>query len=248
MIRSISGMIGYRIQATDGEAGRVDDFFFDDEKWTVRYCVDRIAEKFGREEVLITPSGFDGSPDWRRRIFPLSMDREKVRNSPDIDTDKPVSRQKEQELLAYYGAPMYWQYYSSQTIPPVPVTPPFSEDLLEKPPGGEEAGNVHLHSVREVIGYTVKAVDGRIGALRDLFIDDTTWAVRYLAVDTNTWLPGGNVLVARDQTDGVSWEDQEISVRLTMARLAHAPAYDPGRPITREYENRLRDYYGRAAG
>jgi hypothetical protein len=42
--------------------------------------------------VLIAAEAFHGL-DWGLQVFPVELTMEQVRNSPNIDTDKPVSRQ-----------------------------------------------------------------------------------------------------------------------------------------------------------
>ena len=60
----------------------------------------------------------------------------------------------------------------------------------------EEANDVHLRSANKVTGYRIGATDGDIGHVEDFIIDDETWEIRYMVVDTQNWWPGKKVLVA----------------------------------------------------
>ena len=83
------------------------DFYFDDLAWVVRYLVVETGSWLSSRKVLISPIAI-GHPDWAERVLPVSITKEQVKNSPDIDTDKPVSRQHEMQYLGYYGYPSYW--------------------------------------------------------------------------------------------------------------------------------------------
>ncbi len=103
----------------------------------------------------------------------------------------------------------------------------------------------HLRSTREVRGYRVRSLDGEIGHVEDFIVDNESWAIRYVAVDTRNWLPGKKALVASPWVSYVSWADAEVSVDLRSTEVKEAPAWDPNTPIDREYEIRLHSYYGR---
>lgn len=105
MLRSVNELKGKAIHAIDGELGHVDHFLFDDERWTIRYLVVETGTLLGRK-ILISPIAID--PKQNRIGLALSLTKEQIRNSPDIDTDKPVSRQRETEYLNYFGYPYYW--------------------------------------------------------------------------------------------------------------------------------------------
>jgi hypothetical protein len=93
-------MEDYSIGATDGIIGQVTDFYFDDDAWVIRYLVVGTDDVPARHKVLISPIAI-GQPNWSEKILPVSITRQQVKNSPDIDTDKPVSRQQEMGYLGY---------------------------------------------------------------------------------------------------------------------------------------------------
>src|SRR5918992_4602924 len=105
MLRSVNELKGKTIHASDGELGTVDQFLFDDESWTIRYLVVETGKLLGRK-VLISPISIDRKQ--KTDGLTLSLTKEQIRNSPDIDTDKPVSRQHEAQYFNYYGYPYYW--------------------------------------------------------------------------------------------------------------------------------------------
>jgi hypothetical protein len=107
MIRSASELKGYTIEATDGDIGEVVQFYFDDEKWTIRYLVADTGGWLMGRKVLISPAAL-GRVDWNSRKLHVNMNKERVENSPGIDTDRPVSRQQETDYYNYYGYPYYW--------------------------------------------------------------------------------------------------------------------------------------------
>jgi uncharacterized protein YrrD len=239
-LRSLKDLEGYKIAEKDGHIGKVHDFFFDDEFWVVRYLVVDTGSWLPGRKVLLSP-GVLLTPDWNAREFTVALTRDQVKNSPDIDTDKPVSRQREMELRTYYGWPFYWTGGGAWPEP-IPLMPP----LEPPPPKTREEGDPHLRSVREMIGYNIEADDGEIGFVDDFIAEEETWVIRYLVVSTHKWLPGRKVLVAPHWIAGrISWAKQTVKLNMSRASVKNSPEFDPSAPVNREYETRLYDYYGR---
>lgn len=241
MLRNIKNLFGYKIHAKDGIIGEVYDFFYDDEAWTVRYLVADIETWLLDRKVLISPEAF-GQPEWELRYFPVKLTREQVKNSPDIDTHKPISRQHQIELHNYYGWPLYWHASGPYTIPPVPH---ISEMEPGKASNQEDERDSHLQSMREVKNYYIHAIDGEIGHVSDFLIDDKTWIIRYIVVDTGSWLPGKKILIAPLWIHKVCWEESKVYVDLPKEMIKNSPKYDPSIPVSREYEIALYEYYCR---
>ena len=241
MLRSMVGLKGYRVQAKDGQLGKVDDFFFDDEKWGVRYLVVDINIWLPGGRVLISPASFDNHPHWESRTFPVSLSRDEVRNSPDVNTHQPVSRQKEIEINYYYGWPNYWYVHSAQADVVPTAIPPAGQEEYVKRPGGDS----HLRSVEEIVGYHIMALDGEIGHIDDIIVDDDDWLIRYMVVDVRKWLPGKRVLIATSWIREFDWGLSVVHVDLTKESVRNSPPYDPSAPVNRKEEEALYDYYGR---
>jgi hypothetical protein len=90
-------------------------------------------------------------------------------------------------------------------------------------------GDQHLRSAREVGHYAIHARDGDLGHVGDFLVDDASWAIRSMVVDTRNWLPGKHVLVPTDSITEVSWEQASVMVDLTREAIRQEPEYDPSR-------------------
>jgi len=230
MLQSAKDLRGYAIQATDGEIGKVYDFYFDDESWTIRYLVVETGSWFSGKQVLISPVVL-GRPEPEEEIFPVSLTREQVENSPDVDTESPISRQHEMELHVYYGWPMYWGGGGPFISP---------EETAEAGAVGEKESRIR--SIREVVGYHIQAIDGAIGHVHDFLIDDEKWEIRYMVADTRNWWPGKEVLVSPQWIASVNWEEAKVHVDLTKESIRNSPEYENLNAISREYEEKLFEY------
>ena len=99
--------------------------------------------------------------------------------------------------------------------------------------------------MKEVNGYSIRAVDGSIGKVEDFIFEDSNWIVRYMIVDTRKFLPGRHVLISPEWIENVDWLSKEVSVKMTCDSIKHSPEFDPREPVNRTYELKLYDYYGR---
>lgn len=235
MLLSINGLTGLGLAATDGEIGKVTGFYFDDYAWTIRYLVVQTGRWLGRR-VLISPSVV-GHPDAPHGVLPVQLSRDQVRESPDVDTDKPVSRQLEETIAGHYGWPV-WYVLPGAPVPMPPVSAPSADPASYDP---------HLRSTGEVTGYHIRARDGEIGHVEDFVLDDGEWCIRYLVVDTKNWLPGRKVLVLPSLIQKIDWAASEVHLDLTRERIERSPEFHPAEPVNRAYEEQLVDYYGRPA-
>ena len=188
MQQRISAMIGYSIRAIDGDLGKVNDFYFDDATWTVRYMVVETGNRLAGRKALISLVAL-GKPDRESTTLSVNLTCDQVRNSPDIDTERPVYRQHEEEIHKYYGWPAYWEggYRGALGITPYPL---YENPLPRTSADSNTHDDPHLRSMRQVKGYHIHANDGSIGHVEDFIVDDDTWAIRHLIVDTGNWLPG----------------------------------------------------------
>lgn len=247
MLQSVASLQGYRILAQDGVVGKVQDFCVDDRTWTVRYLVVDTGRILPGRRVLLSPAVI-GGVDWPAKVLAVQVTVAQVKESPPIDEDAPVSRRHEAELAHHFGWPATWPPPTVPVGPPVPpaiAEPSLRRDRPTGPPGEPAGGDPHLRSVQEVRGYGIHARDGAIGHVEDFILDDETWALRYLVVDTRDWLPGKKVLVATAWIAGVRWADRAVTLDLTRQSVQDSPAYDPAAPVNRRLEERLYDYYGR---
>jgi hypothetical protein len=260
MLRSLHDLKDYAIGATDGPIGQVKDFYFDDDRWTIRYLVVETGSWLASRQVLITPFSIRGA-DWAKRLLPVSITREQVRKSPDIDTDKPVSRQHEIEYLGYYGYPAYWGgagLWGGGLYPyaMLPEHPGYGADRehreleIEAYESAERerhrSDDPHLRSCEAVVGYYIQATDGEIGHVESLLVDEDTWAIRYMVVNTSNWWIGHKVLIAPQWITGVHWADQSVQVELTRAAIQGAPPYESSAELNRQLEVGLYRHYGRS--
>ncbi len=199
---SVKDLKGNAIGATDGDIGKLDDFYFDDESWTIRYLVAETGNWLLNRKVLVSPFAI-GKADLARERLNVTLTKKQVEESPSIDTDKPVSRQHEAYYHDYYGYPYYWNgpYLWGPTYYPqlqVAVQKRIEEQRAKR----EKAGDLHLRSINNVTGYHIEATDGAIGHVEDFIIDDETWEIRYLVVDTQNWWPGRRCWLRRGGSTG----------------------------------------------
>ncbi len=248
MLRSIKGIHGFKIKAIDGEIGKADEFLFDDHTWTVRYLVADTGNWLVDNKVLISPFSI-GKPDWNKKVFPINLTKEQIKNSPKIENDKPVSRQHEIDLAAYYSWPNYWtgiMQPSVGSIHPFPIINTKTQQEISEREKKESHGDPNLRSTSEVISYNINASDGDIGHVEDFLFDDDNWIIRYMIVDTHNWLPGGRkVILALNWIKDIIWPDSTVNVNLSKEEIKGSPEYDPAKPAVREYETALHNHYNK---
>ena len=262
MLRRMKDMEGYSISATDGVVGRVKDYYFDDETWVIRYLIVETGAWLASRKVLISPAAIN-RPDWSESIIPAAITQEQVRNSPDIDTDKPVSRQHEMQYLNYYSYPYFWEgaslwgggAYPGAMLTGVGYNGSGANYLLEQAEDAraeaaeewrQDNGDPYLRSCNALLRYHIEATDGGMGHVKGLLVDEETWAVRYLVVEAGNWWLGHQVLIAPQWIEKVSWTDRTVSVNVTRQAVKHAPTYNSSVAPSREQEIDLHQHHGRA--
>jgi hypothetical protein len=253
MLYSVRQLDGKNLAARDGEIGHAREVYLDDERWVIRHVVAQTGVWLFGRKVLISPHSIvriDGQGD----RLEVALDRQQIEDAPDIDTDKPVSRQREISYYDYYGYPYYWGgpgLWGLSAYPiPVAMAPPGGAgvDRVAEEAAAAERGSAdpHLRSSNEIIGYHVEATDGSIGHLEDFLFDDRSWQVRFVVVDTRNWLPGRHVLVPPQWITEVDYGQRRAHVKVSRAAVESSPPYEPGshlseddvRQVQRHFESR----------
>jgi uncharacterized protein YrrD len=239
MLHSANELTNFSIIASDGELGSVDAVYFDDEKWTIRYFVVDTGRWLSGRKVLISPYSVQAIV-WPDRSMQLNLTRGQIERSPDIDTDKPVSRQREAEFHAHFGYPDYWTgpFVWGATAFPETMEANMLQDAdvrreIEQREQRQDAStdaNPHLRSCKEVAGYRIRATDDAIGHVEDFLFDDESWTIQLIVVDPRNWWPGKHVMISPQRIDHIDWANQEVTVNLTRDEVENSPEYDSSDP------------------
>ncbi len=89
MLRNTSGLLGYWLRANDGDMGSIEDFYFDDASWTIRYLVVTTGTWLEGRSVLISPISL-GALNSSAKLVEVNLSKRQIENSPPIDTHRPV--------------------------------------------------------------------------------------------------------------------------------------------------------------
>ncbi len=236
MHRNVNSLIGNPMEGTDGELGKVAKFYFDDQAWIIVYLVVKTGNWLSGRKVLISPVAVIKGKD-RSGTFPVNLTKEQIKNSPDIDTDLPVSRQQEIALHRYYPWQSYWGTGFYEGGIRGIVTPSIANPLPVEVIGGDP----HLRSTHAISGYHIETTDGELGHLRDFIIDDETWHIEYLVIEMHSWLTGKRVLIARKHIKEIQWDTSKVLVDVTSDVLENSPAYEESVLFHPENEDKVFD-------
>jgi uncharacterized protein YrrD len=222
MLINTHHIYGSSVVAIDKTAGSVRDLLFDDRTWAVRFLVVHSGRWLTGQSELLTPDVIDRA-DWMSRQLSVRLTMDEVIHSPPADEHPPASRGRELQQSKLIAWDVYWTGWLDESEP---------------------AGDPHLDSVKEVTGYHLEAEDGEIGHVADFLVDDQSWAIRYLVMDTRNWLPGKHSLVVPSLVKSIDWNDRLVHVSLSRDKLREAPPFEVTVPVTRDYEEKLCQYYG----
>ena len=241
MLNTAKILNSYKLAGLDGEIGKVKEFYFDDRHWTIRYLVADTAGSnwlMGRQ-VLISPYALVAVIKEEQRIA-IDLTQKQIESSPSLNSDKPVSRQFEEAYYGFYGWPRYWDgsYRWGRHPNIVRDRKKWRESAMDA-----KAWDPYLRSTKVVTGYHIQASDGEIGHVEDVIIDDETWAIRYLIVDTRNWWLGKKVLISPQWIERVSWSESKVFINLSRDTIKQSPEYTEAFLLTRDYETRMHGHY-----
>ena len=200
---------------------------------------------------VLLPLSVLGRPDRILRHFPVKRTMQQVRESPDVDTDQPVSRQMEANVYDYYCWDPYWSgsFLPMSNAMATPFAAPRRLSSSKPRDAGRadaslNEGDPHLRSVAAVTGYHIHATDGEIGHVEDFLVEDAGWSIRYIKVDTRNWWPGERVLIAPGSVREIDWADSLIHLDVNRQKVKGSPRYDPFITVDGAYEEKFLTYYG----
>ena len=216
---------GTAVRARDGEVGTLDDFIFEQSRWTVRYLVIDTGSWLGGRKVLMSPMAVEGR--WDRSGIALSVRKHHVEQSPDLQV-AGLARDSETALLAHYSQPVYWEGANIWGMFDTPSALLGAREvpILQRADATGEAIAERLRSTEEIKGYHLQASDGEIGHVDDFLIGEESWRIRYLVVDTSNWIGGKSVLVGTDVVETVDRDSGKLRVSDTREDIRMSPTYE----------------------
>src|SRR5262245_56994533 len=108
MLKRLHDYESWEIRSSDEEdVGTIEDFLFDDEKWTVRYLVVRAGNWMTGRSVILSPMAIERL-DRATDHMELRLTRDQIKGAPGVDTTQPISHEWETSYAGYYGFPYYW--------------------------------------------------------------------------------------------------------------------------------------------
>jgi sporulation protein YlmC with PRC-barrel domain len=214
MLQNIKKLYGNKLNASDGDIGTLENFYFDDQSWNIRYLVVETGIWLIERQVLISPYSIHRL-DQEDQVLIVDLTRKQIEDSPPIERHRPVSRQFEAEYYTYYGWPYYWTGDTLLGVGGNPLQALNTSAVLQVNKEEHLRDDTHLRSALEVAGYEIEAIDGTVGRITDLVVDDEDWAIKELIVETGHWYAGKEIRIPVDQITSVSYFDSRVHVSLT---------------------------------
>ena len=241
MLRQIRELGTYRLHATDGDIGHLEQFYFDDRDWGIKYFVLDIGTWLHGKKVLMSPSAIIGV-DAPTKTINAAFSKQQVQESDDVRTHKPEGLKHQPGYHLYFGWPYYHGLHHSDRGPVA--------GRVHAPEAGKtsarsfrQAYDEHLRSSKVVSRYHVMAVDGEIGQIEDGIVDDETWTIQYLVSTLRKWRSSKKVLLPTEWILWVNAAESNVYVSLTRNKIASAPAFAPEKPLTHDFEIALHNHY-----
>lgn len=252
MLRKLHSLKSFVVHGQDGKFGKVEDFYFDQNQFIVRYLVVNVGSWLKHNQTLISTQALDNI-DFDGRTINVDLTKEQLKNSPSVKNNEPISKAKEKEMIDYFGWPHYWSETHSSDSELIHADIKERKEMLnfkvlQEKEAKEKAAKKesNLRSVEELRNYKIHATDEKFGHLKDFFVESkSSWIIRYLLIDTREIMAGKTVLIAPDWIKSISWHTKEIFINKTKKEIEESPEYEEQSDnlIQQNYEEMLYDHY-----
>ena len=201
-------------------------------------------------KVLISPHAIERL-DPEQRLKEVALTQQQIKDAPVVGTDKPVSRKQEVRYHDHCGYPCYWAGAGLWEVGAYPTAagafpPPAAatdRDVSRAAKTGRRVADPHLRSSAEMRGCDIEATDGSIGQIDDFLFDDRSWQIRFVVVDTGSWLPGRMVLVSPQWISELDWIEQRAKVKLPREAVRASPADQPRTQLSDEETQKVQRHF-----
>lgn len=229
----LSKLLALQLHTAEGPFGTIVDLCLEQRSWALRYLVADIGSWLPGRKILVSPTTV-GVPDWGNNQLPIRMNRFEATNSPYFDTDEPLTRQREEQLVIYHGWPKYWTSAAGPDVAHLDESDAIAEGSHNGPVVSSEAncsnlpaqnGGPRCQSVHKLAGCPIIARDGAAGHVVDLLTDTESWKILFLLVDTGTRFSGKTVVLRISAVSDVVTETGQISVERSKQQIESAPCF-----------------------
>jgi uncharacterized protein YrrD len=100
-----------------------------------------------------------------------------------------------------------------------------------------------IKSLKNHLGWTLRSSDDEVGTVEDFLFDFQNWVVRYLVVDSGSWLNRRRLIFSPKAVERLA-DSQDFLVHLTREVIEKSPRFDPQQPMTRQQEMEVSEHYG----
>lgn len=229
MLYYTSRLKNYNIDATDGEMGKIEDLYFDDEKWALRYAVVDSRKWLPSKRVLLSPTAFINMNDQKERVE-VEYDKDTIRNSPSVPEDVSITKDLETSLAGYYGWNQYWAGSMLWGVQDSPINNIHDDAMVEGQLRDELQMNENKeHSLRsedETLQANVHADDGKLGQVVDMIVDDEKWKIHYVVLELDSMPIGDKFFVIKPENiQSVDWFEGDIYAEGKLESLKQQKGY-----------------------
>jgi len=217
MLINAKTLTGHKLHAIDGAFGKVEEFYFDDRNFSLRYLVAETGNWLTGRTILISPYALVTVDESEKSIV-VNLTKAQIENSPALETDQPISRKYEEDYHEYYEWPTYWSGieiggYDSLFLKTASKKDDdcFSLNKMRDP---------HLISTEDMIGYQVEAKDSHeIGFVEDFVLDDSTWDIRNLIIKSARATLPNEVIVSSTDVERIDFEGSKLYLKIPIEKL-----------------------------
>ena len=225
MLRKLKNLRKSLVQSKSEEnIGEIRDFYFDDRDWIIRYLVIDTGSWLSEKLVLVSPFAIEDIGIGGFTIK-TNMTRYQIEHCPSAEAHKPIDRLFEEKYARYYGWPLYWtagnDLLSPGNLPQAPIEKTIDPKLEKK------IKESHLRSFNDLIGYNIHAADEQFGHVEDLVVDDESFQITDLIVDTVNFWPSKSVLMKHQYIHEIDWAERVVRTNLTRDEVESFTEYDP---------------------
>jgi flavin reductase (DIM6/NTAB) family NADH-FMN oxidoreductase RutF len=222
----------YKVYSGTEEIGRIQDFYFDDDIFYVRYFVVDTGSFLRRKLALVSPICFKKIDKKQKKIY-ISLTKSEIENSPEFKENKPLSKQYEKAYSSHFSWPYYWGHAAyAWDVGPFGIPWISINSLDAHPPKAklnekemEKIEKNNLRSAKELRSYSIQGLDDDFGHVQGFIINLETFAMDFIIVDTINYLPSKLVLIRPEWVESISWHSKGVRFPFTKETIKDSPAY-----------------------